>query len=242
VLRTTAPPTARLTTNPVRAGSRDPGRTSRCPVSRGRPVRLPPRTAAEKSSRRRIRAAAGSKADLPGPRPGHAGQTLIRARPLRRRADRTARPALVRMRSLNPCVLARRRLFGWNVRLLTGTPGTDLGFGAREGDKRAGGIGHCGSGWVCSRYAPPWPPVKPAGGPARRAAARQNRRFAERPPAPGLRLWTTLRPGVAGAGHAGPVHRHSSRAIRAHRDIRRAQPVDKAVDHIWGREGWTTNE
>jgi hypothetical protein len=41
-------------------------------------------------------------------------------RPLRRRAARTARPARVRMRSRNPCVLARRRLFGWNVRLLTG--------------------------------------------------------------------------------------------------------------------------
>jgi hypothetical protein len=38
---------------------------------------------------------------------------------LRRRAARTARPALVRMRSRNPCVFARRRLFGWNVRLLT---------------------------------------------------------------------------------------------------------------------------
>jgi hypothetical protein len=49
-----------------------------------------------------------------------AGQTLTRARPLRRRAERTARPARVRMRSRNPCVLARRRLFGWNVRLLTG--------------------------------------------------------------------------------------------------------------------------
>ena len=49
-----------------------------------------------------------------------AGQTLTRARPLRRRAARTARPARVRMRSRNPCVLARRRLFGWNVRLLTG--------------------------------------------------------------------------------------------------------------------------
>jgi hypothetical protein len=52
------------------------------------------------------------------------GQTLTRARPLRRRAARTARPARVRMRSRNPCVFARRRLFGWNVRLLTGTPGT----------------------------------------------------------------------------------------------------------------------
>jgi hypothetical protein len=40
-------------------------------------------------------------------------------RPLRRRAARMARPARVRMRSRNPCVFARRRLFGWNVRLLT---------------------------------------------------------------------------------------------------------------------------
>src|SRR6202012_3767636 len=123
---------------PPRGGAA-PGSISRCAVSRGRPVRLPPRTAAEKSSRRRIRAAAGSKADLPCPRLGHAGQTLILARPLRRRADRTARPALVRMRSLNPCVLARRRLFGWNVRLLTGTPGTELGLGpARAISAQAG--------------------------------------------------------------------------------------------------------
>jgi hypothetical protein len=50
---------------------------------------------------------------------GRAGQTLTRARPFRRRAARTARPARVRMRSRNPCVFARRRLFGWNVRLLT---------------------------------------------------------------------------------------------------------------------------
>jgi hypothetical protein len=46
-------------------------------------------------------------------------QALSRSRPLRRRAARTARPARVRMRSRKPCVLARRRLFGWNVRLLT---------------------------------------------------------------------------------------------------------------------------
>ena len=41
------------------------------------------------------------------------------ARPLRRRAARMARPARVRMRRRKPCVLARRRLFGWKVRLLT---------------------------------------------------------------------------------------------------------------------------
>jgi hypothetical protein len=49
-------------------------------------------------------------------------QAESRARPLARRAVMIARPARVRMRSRNPCVLARRRLFGWNVRLLTGTP------------------------------------------------------------------------------------------------------------------------
>jgi hypothetical protein len=38
-------------------------------------------------------------------------------RPLRRRAAMMARPARVRIRSRNPWVLARRRLFGWNVRL-----------------------------------------------------------------------------------------------------------------------------
>ena len=50
-------------------------------------------------------------------------QALSRSRPLRLRAARTARPARVRMRSRKPCVLARRRLFGWNVRLLTEAPG-----------------------------------------------------------------------------------------------------------------------
>ena len=53
---------------------------------------------------------------------GRQNQALSRARPLWRRAARTARPARVRMRSRKPCVLARRRLFGWNVRLLTGAP------------------------------------------------------------------------------------------------------------------------
>src|SRR6266550_6392471 len=75
-----------------------------------------------KSRRRLIRDSAGSTLDLPVVRPG---QTLTRARPLRLRAARMARPARVRMRSRKPCVFARRRLFGWNVRLLTGAPGRD---------------------------------------------------------------------------------------------------------------------
>ena len=51
---------------------------------------------------------------------GRQDQALSRSRPLRLRAATMARPARVRMRSRKPCVLARRRLFGWNVRLLTG--------------------------------------------------------------------------------------------------------------------------
>ncbi len=42
------------------------------------------------------------------------------ARPLRRRAARMARPERVRIRRRNPWTRLRRRLLGWNVRLLTG--------------------------------------------------------------------------------------------------------------------------
>ncbi len=80
-------------------------------MSKGRPVRLPDLTAALNSVRRRIRAAGGSIGPH-HPADGGTGQTLTRARPLRRRAASTARPARVRMRSRKPCVFARRRLFG----------------------------------------------------------------------------------------------------------------------------------
>lgn len=50
-------------------------------------------------------------------------QAARRARPLVRRVEMMARPARVRMRSRKPWVFARRRLFGWKVRLLTsGSP------------------------------------------------------------------------------------------------------------------------
>jgi hypothetical protein len=55
---------------------------------------------------------------VPHPGRGRQDQALSRSRPLRLRAARTARPARVRMRSRKPWVFARRRLFGWNVRLL----------------------------------------------------------------------------------------------------------------------------
>ena len=59
-----------------------------------------------------------------------ATQTESCSRPLRRRAASTARPARLRIRSRKPWTLARRRLFGWNVRLLTGTPGRFESFDA----------------------------------------------------------------------------------------------------------------
>jgi hypothetical protein len=48
-----------------------------------------------------------------------ADQADRRVRPLPRRVARIARPARVRIRSRKPWVFARRRLFGWKVRLLT---------------------------------------------------------------------------------------------------------------------------
>jgi len=68
---------------------------------------------------------------------GRQDQALRWSRPLRLRAARMARPARVRMRSRKPCVLARRRLFGWNVRLLTGTPGKGSWCGHAQGRQRA---------------------------------------------------------------------------------------------------------
>ena len=120
LLRTTAGPTARLTVKPIRGGSATSSRTRRWPTSSGRPILRPALIAAWNSVRRRIRAPDGSTGRHRREGIGSAGQTLTRARPLRRRAARMARPARVRMRSRKPCVLARRRLFGWNVRLLTG--------------------------------------------------------------------------------------------------------------------------
>ena len=44
-------------------------------------------------------------------------QAVSERRPLPRRFDTMARPALVRIRRRKPCTRARRRLFGWKVRL-----------------------------------------------------------------------------------------------------------------------------
>ena len=113
-LRMTAPPTAFDTTKPTCAAepvAAPPAPTSErrrtCTTRVGRPTRMPPRTVRENSADDRSRLVLGTPAL-------HADSS---ARPLRRRAARMARPARVRMRALKPCVRARRRLLGWNVRL-----------------------------------------------------------------------------------------------------------------------------
>jgi len=92
------------------------------------------------------------------------------------------------MRSRKPCVLARRRLFGWNVRLLTVTPGPVPALpcpGRREGARVHGRTAR--GSWVCSRYAQRSPPVKPSS-PLHRPVApiglRRERPFTYRTPTP----------------------------------------------------------
>lgn len=64
---------------------------------------------------------------------------------MRRLAAKMARPARVRIRSRNPCVLARRRLLGWNVRLLTGISRYTAVDHPAAGRRRAG-AGHTAPG------------------------------------------------------------------------------------------------
>jgi hypothetical protein len=123
-LRTTAGPTARLTTKPTFAGS--PERTlSLLDImladSKGPAARRPVRITSRNSSGRRIRESCGSTMISRAGRERRR-QALSRSRPLRRRDARIARPARVRMRSRKPWTFARRRLLGWNVRLLTRAP------------------------------------------------------------------------------------------------------------------------
>ena len=85
---------------------------TRCRTTSVPPARRPRRTACRKS-------AAVLRRWLADSTRGHRPQTARLLRPLRRRADRIARPARVRIRRRKPCTLCRRRLFGWYVRLLT---------------------------------------------------------------------------------------------------------------------------
>jgi hypothetical protein len=145
-LRTTAEPTARLTTKPTfGAASLGTGPTgkSSAPETTEPPTRRPERSVRRNSSELLIRVCLGSTTPPAQPwLPARLarwglGQTASCSRPLRRRAASTARPARVRMRMRKPWTFARRRLFGWNVRLLTGTPETRCGVRGGHAVRRA---------------------------------------------------------------------------------------------------------
>ncbi len=139
--RTTEQPTGRPTTKPIFGSTGDstsggvspvPTR-ARCTTTEPQAARRPRRTAVANSSRRVSRVAADSKVN--DPRTRQADNSM---RPLRRRAAMMARPARVRMRNRNPWVLARRRLFGWNVRLPLLTAVVLPVLGAHRGSQPSG--------------------------------------------------------------------------------------------------------
>src|SRR6478609_7513950 len=114
-----------------------------------------------------------------GTEPASRAQTARLLRPLRRREDKIARPARVRMRSRNPCTLWRRRLFGWYVRLLT----TSLRWVRDESRRLSGQIAR-------------W----------RRAALMKTTGVLWLQPAPPAHVLSTTPAGARGRhGHAAPV-------------------------------------
>jgi hypothetical protein len=107
----------------------DPDAPRPNPGQLGDPAALPPRSPRDGSNGQQ-RAATS---EIPE-RPQRQADNSVR--PLRRRAAMIARPARVRMRNRNPWVFARRRLFGWNVRLPLVTavrsPGTRFSLRGRS--------------------------------------------------------------------------------------------------------------
>ncbi len=77
------------------------------------------------------------------------------ARPLARRADTIARPARVRIRRRKPCTRARRRLFGWNVRLPLAT------VKLLDTSTPAPGRRWCADGREFGELEFGWPPARP---------------------------------------------------------------------------------
>ena len=194
-------PARRSPTAPAGARTPAPAGAAAAPTT----ARTPPGAA---SAPLREASAVTTPAPLARAASGPAGQTLTRARPLRRRAARIARPARVRMRSRNPCVFARRRLFGWNVRLLTGTPGTQ-GQGRHSGTSVTGMHRPVQAMRQPARATGPmngtrtgWPLVKPARRPAQCRAAAASCRLAIRSRLP-LPLTLAVCQTCAGTGTLG---------------------------------------
>ena len=94
-------------------------------------------------------------------------------RPLPRRADTMARPARVRILSRKPCTRARRRLFGWKVRLPLATAVSPQSHLASDLRHHA----WCGSGRGLARSSCLLAPARFPGNPGRCRAATCGRLF-----------------------------------------------------------------
>src|SRR5918993_179985 len=107
-----------------------PGRpAARCPlrdVQHNRALRIGATSREHRSEGRRRAQAVHRHEGPPAPSAARwvtgAPQAPSRTRPLARRRAMIERPARVRIRIRKPCVLARLRLFGWNVRFTTTAP------------------------------------------------------------------------------------------------------------------------
>ena len=136
--RWTAVPTDFETTRPTRGPSEELARNA-CTTRSGCTARTPLLTVVPNSVDRVIRYRAGSTAQDPA-----SDHAVSLRRPLPRRFATIARPARVRIRSRNPCTRARRRLFGWKVRLPLATAVSPLRVApATPTDRRAS---RCGPG------------------------------------------------------------------------------------------------
>lgn len=86
---------------------------------------VPCESRASPSRQSQLSASCGCVREAP-PKDLTSDQAESARRPLRRRPDTIARPARVRIRKRKPCTRARRRLFGWKVRLPLATTFSSL--------------------------------------------------------------------------------------------------------------------
>lgn len=115
--RCTAVPTALETTRPIRGpGSERSSDRRACTTRSGCTARTPRLTVFPNSVDRVMRYRAGSTS-VNSRSKSRGSHAVSLRRPLLRRFVTIARPARVRIRSRKPCTRARRRLFGWKVRL-----------------------------------------------------------------------------------------------------------------------------
>ena len=169
-------------------------------------------------------------------------QAESRSRPLRRRPATMARPARVRIRSRKPCVRARRRLFGWKVRLPLLTSRLSRST-ARCGAGRRSALGLDGYALLPRRHASRHTGhrAETTCEPPAYAAARE----AVKPPSPPVGCGRRTLVAVPGVHEHAPPHNcgsggivqtsngSSSEPARSHREAR-AYRLAHRCGQVWG--------